>query len=351
MRALFVCRLPAIDIDLPTSDLALGGIEACNLELARALAKRGHRVSLAGTGRAQARTDPFGVTHLGLAEAATGQVDTIVVSNIATDFDALRRPGASPVDWMHNPLRLEKAVRKGYFGPLYRHRPRAVFPSEDLAERTFRYPFAAREVIGHGLDPAFLGAVAAKHDPTEPARFVFASQPHRGLDRVLRLWRELVSPALPRAELHLLGAAPAALADPAARIHVRGRLTKREMIDVYAGARAMLYPGAEDETFCLAALEAQCVGLPIVTMGIGALKERVSQGTDGFICHDDVDFADKAILLGRRGDLAAELGAGARQRRANRSWDFVAGLWEALVLAPRGRIEGAPLDEPLPRSA
>lgn len=348
MRILFVCRLDGFDTDRPASDLALGGIETCNLELARSLAARGHIVALSGARGGYERTDPFGVTHVGQAAARAQCFDTVVVSNIATDFDSLRDPGARAVYWMHNPLRLEKAVRKGYVGPFFRHRPWAIFPSEDLAARTGAYPFAGREVIGHGLDPAFLAAVAARHDPSEPARFVFSSQPHRGLDRVLRVWREAIAPALPRAELHVLGAAPASIADFSARIHVRGRLTKREMVDVYDGARAMLYPGAEDETFCLAAAEAQCVGLPLVTMGIGALKERVTHGVDGFLCRDEADFARKAMLLGQRADLAASLGAAARLRGANRSWDFVARLWEELVFAPRGHAAAAAVALPRP---
>jgi glycosyltransferase involved in cell wall biosynthesis len=346
-RLLFVCRLPKIDLDCPASDLALGGIETCNLELARELAQRGHRVALAGTPQGPAAADSFGVTHLGLDMAGTQDFDAIVVSSIATDFDRFSGSGATPIYWLHNPLRLEKAFRKGYLGPFLRHRPHAIFPSADLASRTARYPFASRDVIGHGLDAVFLAAPAARHDSNGPPRFVFASQPHRGLDRVLRLWRDAIAPALPGAELHLLGGAASSFAAQAPRIQVHGRVTKRKMAEIYVDARAMLCPGTEDETYCLAAAEAQCVGLPLVTLGMGALKERVSHGVNGFLCRDDADFAEKAILLGKRADLAAHLGAGALTQRVNRSWSFIAGLWETLIFTRQDR--GAP--QPIAESA
>ena len=330
-KILFVCRLPDIEVTASTSELSLGGIEACNLELARALAARGHSVALSGRPGSDEKTDSLGLVHLGFEAAVTRKFDHLVVSNIASDFDYFDVCGAAPVYWMHNPLRFEKALRKNYVLPLVRHRPRAVFPSHDLEVRTAPYRFLSRDVIGHGIDAAFLNAACAHHESSEPVRFVFASQPHRGLDRVLRLWCQGIAPSLPHAELHLLGSASLSDIGDAPRVIRHGRLTKRQMIDVYQSATAMLYPGAEDETFCLAAAEAQCIGLPVITMGFGALRERVSHGVDGFLCKDENDFVTKARLIGTDHDLARLLGVAAQTRHANRSWDFVAGLWEDML--------------------
>jgi glycosyltransferase involved in cell wall biosynthesis len=333
LSVLFVCHFSPANLDRDLSDLSLGGIEACNLELARALARRGYRVTLANEANEGSPTEHFGVAHIGIHQAAEQVFDAAVVSNIATAFDCLAKRQTTKIYWGHNPLRPEKALRRGYLGPILRHRPRAVFPSQYLASRMRHYPFRSRDILGHGIDKVFLESAAARHDSAAPARFVYASQPQRGLDFVLNLWRTAIAPALPQAELHVLGAATQP-AEAGPRVHFHGRLSKRDMATFYQGARALLYPGAKDETFCLVAVEAHCVGVPIVTLGIGALKERVAQGVDGFICRDSADFVEKAILLGERSDLAVALGAGAQRQRVNRSWDFVATLWDSIIFRP-----------------
>ena len=48
----------------------------------------------------------------------------------------------------------------------------------------------------------------------------------------------------------------------------------------------MLNPGHKGEVFCLVAEEARTMCLPIVTMGIGSLHERVIDNVTGYICND-----------------------------------------------------------------
>lgn len=57
----------------------------------------------------------------------------------------------------------------------------------------------------------------------------------------------------------------------------------------------MLYPGHRDETFCLAAAEALCLGVPVATRGIGSLKERVRNGIDGVV-EPDLDRLSEAVI-------------------------------------------------------
>jgi glycosyltransferase involved in cell wall biosynthesis len=89
-----------------------------------------------------------------------------------------------------------------------------------------------------------------------------------GSIKTLRAWRDHIAPALPCAEFHVIGSGSV---DPqgAPRVFFHRQLTKRKMQEVYFGATAMLYPGANDETFRLAAAEAQCSGLPVVTLRLG----------------------------------------------------------------------------------
>ncbi len=60
-------------------------------------------------------------------------------------------------------------------------------------------------------------------------------------------------------------------------------LAKKEMARVLSESRVLAYPNTFPETFCIAALEAQAAGLPIVTTESGALCERVHEGEDGYL--------------------------------------------------------------------
>ncbi len=143
-------------------------------------------------------------------------------------------------------------------------------------------------------------------------------------------------PAVPEAEFHLFGrTAEDCGMDPAtlARLHIvlHPRATKQTLSEFYVTARLLLYPGARDETFCLAAAEAQCMGVPVVTRGIGALTERVQHQTNGLIAPGDAAFADAAIAMLTDNDLWQRLSTGAIAQRNLLRWEDVAAAWDALL--------------------
>ena len=65
-------------------------------------------------------------------------------------------------------------------------------------------------------------------------------------------------------------------------VKLRVKSNKNDLIKI-SSKRVMLNPGHKGEVFCLAAEEARELCVPIVTMGIGALKERVDHGKTGFV--------------------------------------------------------------------
>ena len=60
------------------------------------------------------------------------------------------------------------------------------------------------------------------------------------------------------------------------------------MIDDIKKSRIFLIPGHKAELFCLSAQEAKELCVPIVTLGIGSLSERVIHGKTGFIAKNNV---------------------------------------------------------------
>jgi hypothetical protein len=325
-------------------ETGLGGIEGANIALAEGLSALGHEVTLFSrmTGERRVR----GVLNRPLEAFAPTSFDALISSNDARFF-AGSAPATRRYMWMHNPMALEKAFRRGQILPLARHRPVGVFVGRRLMQRTSRLlMFGARIEIGLGVNACFL------ETPVSAARrnrFVFASQPHRGLRPLLAAWAEALPGLPPDAEFHVFGSKAEDIgmgpAIPAAmRVIFHGRVRKPDLAGAYAEARAMLAPGAEVETFCLAAAEAQCMGLPVLTLGIGSLAERVEHGENGLICASHAALVAAGASLCANTALARKLEAGAMRQRGELGWAAVARRWHDLVTAdpdrPQGRAAG-----------
>ena len=82
----------------------------------------------------------------------------------------------------------------------------------------------------------------------------------------------------------------------------------------------MLVPGHKGEVYCLAAEEARELCIPIVTMGIGSLKERVEHNVTGLIARDKNEFADYAIKLFENDELWNKIRTNLLKKRGISNW-------------------------------
>lgn len=317
------------------SDSRLGGLETANVEVSRALADRGHRVVLAT--RTPETFERKGVTTVPLDTLARHSCDVLISSNDARMFDHAK-PGTRKLLWLHNPLAFEKSIRKHQLAAFVRHRPDAVFVGT-FAEKdmTSLYPFRSRNVIPHGISGLFLDRnlklPRKKH-------FVWASQRQRGLKETLDTWTRNVAPKAADATFHIFGslAEDLGLTDEQAAessVVFHGPKLKSELAEFYATAKAMIYPGALDETFCIAAAEAQAMGLPVITLGIGSLSERVQHGINGMICKDYRELGFQTCRIAKDEELWNLLHKGAISTANLLTWQRTAKLWETLMLDER----------------
>jgi glycosyltransferase involved in cell wall biosynthesis len=195
-----------------------------------------------------------------------------------------------------------------------------------------------------GVEPCFR-TLSRRTPPRRVA--VFASQPLRGLDWLLDIWRDRILPGLADAELHLYtGAATYAGAldkksDAIAAILARADATpsvvrhapvaKERLAEAYREARVMLYRGDPGESFCLAVAEAQAAGLPCVVQPIAATPERVVDGVTGFVAGDEADFADAALRLLGDDLLWQTQHEACLARQRSWGWDEAAAAFEQLI--------------------
>jgi len=248
------------------------------------------------------------------------------------DASLLPPDAARPVVWFHNEVLLSRELRRRRLPALLRHRPTAIFCGTEQASHASRLlPFRARVILPHGLPPAILAAPPASAPP--PPHALFISQAYRGLAGLIDFWRTSIAPARPDTRLtaHIAAAdlpRHRALAESAPSISLLPRLPSHAIPALLAGARLLLAPGHRSETFCLAAAEAIAMGVPVVTFGTGALKERVRHGRTGFICRDRADMAQHTLALLTDDALWSRLHANALATRHNAGWNQVAQQWE-----------------------
>lgn len=314
----------------------VGGTESSVIQLAEALAARGHAVY--ALNRLDGAAVEGGVMWLPLREkTAMPPLDVAIGVNSARIFWGV--DAQAKIAWLHNPPTVRQQLKRRNLLALLRHRPHAVLLGEYHSRLLHPWlPYTGRSVIHHGVGDEFFAQEPSA--ARRPPRAIFASQPSRGLSFAAQAW-EAIERQAPGAELHVF--CPQAKQREAAEacggrrgVVIRGSVSRPQLAQELRAARVMLIPGVADETFCLAAAEATASGTPIVTLGHGALAERVRHGETGFIAKNGEEFAAAAARLLNEESVWAAIHRSCIRDPALARWSERAVEWEALFETPPG---------------
>jgi len=321
----------------------LGGAETAFMSLAVALAKRGHKVTVAN--KCEAAMEKDGVSWIPLADGVPGQCD-LYIANRSDKLLLLAPQARQAVFWIHNPAQYLLKFR--YLSKLWRRRPQIVFSGNYHAKSYPKWaPDGGRRIIPYGISDEFRSVEPQTEVP--PPRAIFTSNPQRGLSWLLDLWRDRIHPELPIAELHVYsgaatygshGASRAAQMQPIlekavslrrCNVFLHEPVPKQDLVDVVSQSRVLLYRGDPGETFCLAVGEAQAAGVPAVVQDIGCVAERVENDRTGFVRNDDAAFATAALNLLQDDTLWRQQNTAALKTQRQLSWDNAASSFERLI--------------------
>jgi glycosyltransferase involved in cell wall biosynthesis len=317
---------------------ALGGAETAFVALAEALAARGHRVE--ARNRCAAALVHKGVNWAPLGADMPEGCD-LYIGNRGHRVIGLVRRARQRLFWLHNPA--GHLTKPRNLWRLARHRPVVVVTGAYHRATLPRWlPKGGCAIIPYGILDRFRGA-PVREPP--PPRAIFTSNPLRGLDWLLDLWRARIAPAAPGASLHIhpgaaLASRQAPLIEPilaraaslaAHGVVVQPPLTHDGVAAALAETRVMLYRGDPGETFCLALAEAQAMGVPAVVTPLGAVAERVEDGVTGTVATSEDAFVAAAVALLRDDALWRRRHRAALERQQGLSWDEAAARFEALI--------------------
>ena len=308
----------------------LGGSETALVRLSACLGRAGYEVKVYADTAERNSISAGGVVWKPFtAFDPTETCDLLVVSRLPHVFDNPSFAAARTALWCHDhsypdgltPARAEKIDH-------------VVVLSEWQRRRFERlYPFAADRlhVQRNGItyiDPATQETVygdAGRPFAERQPRCVFSSSADRGLDVLLQLWPRIRA-KVPDAELHVFYGWETldrvAIVNPqllaykarvfelveecdgeAGGVFMRGRVGQRELAAEMMQARVWSYPTAFLETSCIGAMEARAAGLPIVTSGLGALRETVGPhglllgwgGEEDDPCNQTLEYQDAFV--------------------------------------------------------
>jgi len=336
----------------------LRGGERGLLYLAGALAKRGHEITVA-TRDGAADIVQQSVRFVSMASARSGVFDVAISNNYAFAFDGIHAP--IKIVWTRNPGFSVAHLKADFLGKL-RHRPHIVHLSRYTRRRSWFLPRAGSSIIHHGVPPELLGSSAPRTDVPSPVA-LFSSYASRNLSLVVDAWRRIVHPALPHARLevtaevapkHANNLPDAELA--ASGIHVLGSLPWSELMERMRQSRVMLVPGHFQETYNNLAIESAAAGLPCITLGIGALGERVKHDQTGWVAGNVEDMGRSIVRVLTDDALWRRYHLNCFKHPDLVSWDDRAVTWEncfAKLQAnrPWRCTLGAPTPNPLERPA
>lgn len=116
---------------------------------------------------------------------------------------------------------------------------------------------------------------------------------------------------------------------------MRGSLPKTALATELSAARVMLYPCTFYETSCIAAIEAQASGTPVVASTLAALPETVLNDVSGYLIPGDPytaefghHFIETVVNLMKDDEAWERLSQGARHRTESLyDWNAIAKDW------------------------
>jgi glycosyltransferase involved in cell wall biosynthesis len=246
---------------------------------------------------------PWGISRLRLPPT-----DVVLSSSSAFAHGVPVPPGAVHVCYCHAPFRYVWYEQERALGevpaplrPLLALELRRLRAWDLAASRRVDHYVANSQLTRERIERFYRRPATVVHPPVETHRF----QPGPVGDYVLvvselvrhkRLHVALEAARRAGVPIRVVGSGPehAALHAAYPEATMLGRASDAELVDLYAGARALLMPAVEE--FGIAAVEAQAAGRPVIAAAAGGALETVLDGHTGrLVAVDDVDAFAAAI--------------------------------------------------------
>jgi len=187
----------------------------------------------------------------------------------------------------------EKFLRKKQLFSFIKHKPKIlVLGSYHKKTRSWITSIFGIDIFDLSVDDIFINTKLTNDIDKNLA--IFTSRFDRNAEILIDIWNTFIQKTNKDFKL---------LVTPKIKNNINPNIIEREMgsqnhlINDLLKSRIFLIPGHKAELFCLAAEEARELCIPTVTLGIGALSERVIHEKTGFVAKDKKQFANYTTEL------------------------------------------------------
>ncbi len=224
------------------------------------------------------------------------------------------------IAFSHSIQTIEKFIRKKQLLPYLKYRPKIVLLSNYHKDnRNLLLKMFGSIRLDWSVDDLFIKTKINNNIRDNIA--IFTSRPDRNLNLLVDIWRKYI---FTKKNKYKLLITPNNENLNEFNIFHRKLDSKQNMINDLLSSKIFLAPGHKGELFCIAAEEARELCIPIVTLGIGALSERVDHGITGFVAKNDKEFSNYIIDLFNDQNLWNKIRNNLIQKRGQNSWNKVA---------------------------
>ncbi len=224
------------------------------------------------------------------------------------------------VAFSHSIQSIEKFIRKGQLFSYLKYKPKIVLLGKYHSEnRNYLLKLFGTINLEWAVDPLFLETKLDENIIEN--RAIFTSRRDRNLDLLIKLW---IKDIFPKNKSLKLYSTPSELIKNDYNIFARNFEDKTTMVNDLLKSKVLLVPGHKGELYCIAAEEARELCIPIITLGIGSLSERVEHGITGFVAKNYEEFAYYTLEIFKDINLWKSLRNNLIKLRGSKKWDIVA---------------------------
>ena len=295
----------------------LRGAETVLINLSTALSNIGHKVTIINNCPKPSIIN--GIKWLNINSNFKNENFDLVISN--GDCNLFRYTNSkNNILFSHSLQTMEKFIRKKQLISYIKYKPKICFLSNYHKKNRSKLLYFFGEInLRWSVDKIFLDTKISENIDNNLA--IFTSRPDRNLKILIDIWTKFIIPKNNKVKL-LVTDNNYEYSDKS--IIKRKLGDQRDLIKDLQLARMILIPGHKAELYCLAAEEARELCIPIVTMGIGCLSERVEHEKTGFIANNQKDFAYYTNNLFNDENLWKKIRNNLIKKKNSTTWELVA---------------------------
>ena len=308
--------------DINTSKVR--GTESSLILLAEEFVKKGIKVKVLT--ETKNTTICNGVEYLNKKTTLKEKFDLCIAISNANKFKDLI--AKKYIVWSNSLQPFEKFIRKKQLLPFINYKPEVVtMCNYQFNNRSFITSMYGKHMISLSVDPIFYTEdVDVNFIPDKNALNNVRSL--RNLDWLIKIWTKTFKNKNNEAKLYinpnLINYTDNMKVN---NIFERKYGTRKELVDELKNTRVFAYTGHKSDIWVLTVEEAVQMCVPVVTYGIGSVKDRVKHDETGYVVKSDKEFAYYMEKILFDDEFYLNLKRKMLKNRGFKNWDYIADIW------------------------